>query len=217
MEQIDTPEKVKEYLTEESIHYAADATDGWLYTLAKRRLKRRLFEAGDESLKRNCNVDFDMSLTDLVAAMTRLKAKAEASGGKEQLWPTVRFHIVDFADPSVVRLKHFLDSNDGCTGNIIDGQCKRCHNGVFGVHGYSFKVLAADVNNPARTLGIQFSHKGGRTLFKTSATAWNATPQSTQADKMEAVEGVAVVAKLIVTYDPADEEFFVCAFSADVI
>ena len=148
--------------------------------------------------------------------MTHLKMKAEASGEKEQLWPTVRFHIVDFADPCVVRLKHSVDSNDSCTGNIVDGECKRCHNNVIGVLGYSFKVLAADVNNAARTLGIQFSHKGGRTLFKTSANAWNAAPRSTQADMMEAVEGVAVVAKLIVTYDPMEEEFFVCAFSAHV-
>ena len=37
MERIDTPEKVKEYLNQESIEYQEDDPEKWLLTLATRR------------------------------------------------------------------------------------------------------------------------------------------------------------------------------------
>ena len=214
MERIDTPEKVKEYLNQESIEYQEDDPDKWLLTLATRRLKRRLFEAGDDSLKRSCNVTPSISLTALICAMERLRAKSDASGGKEEMWPTVRFTIVDIADPSVVRLKHRL--NGGCTGNIVDSQCKRCHSHVPGVLGYSFKVLAADVDTPARVLGVQFSHKGGQSLLKMQPGKFNDLDAEAQGKIKEMIEGVPIVARLIVSFDPEGEDYFICAFDAYV-
>ena len=56
MERIDTPEKVKTYLEEQGIDFDNNVTPERMYMMARRRLRRRLIEAGDSSLRRNVNI-----------------------------------------------------------------------------------------------------------------------------------------------------------------
>ena len=79
---------------------------------------------------------------------------------------------------------------------------------------YSFKALAADIQYPARTLGVHFSHKGGRALFKMNPGAYNELEPEARALAKEKLEGVPITAKMIITFDPAEGDFFICAFDA---
>ena len=190
MERIDTPEKVKEYLNAEGIEYDDAADNSWLYTLAKRRLKRRLFDEGAPVQRKSRNVGVARSLKDLMACLARLEAKGNASGEEEKAWPTVRFAIEDMPDAgTLVGLKHQIADSDMCTGNVVDSVCNRCHSHVPGVPAYSFKLLAKDTAESSVQLGIHVSHKGACELFKMGAAELRALSLGEQGRMIEAVEG----------------------------
>ena len=153
-----------------------------------------------------------------MACLARLEAKGNASGEEEKAWPTVRFAIEDMPDPgTLVGLKHQIADSDMCTGNVVDSVCNRCHSHVPGVPAYSFKLLAKDTAEPSVQLGIHVSHKGACELFKMGASEFRALSLGEQGRMIEAVEGMTVVSKMIVRYNPDDEDFFVCAFAANVV
>jgi hypothetical protein len=218
MDELNTPEKIMEYLDGENIDYSPEQPEGFLYALAKRRVKRRLYEGGDLSVKRtsNINIGIARSLDELLATIARLRQKADASGREEKTWPTVRFTIEDIP-AEVVKLKHQVQDNDMCKGHVVDGECVRCHALVPGILAYSFSILAQDENNPACKLSMKVSDKGGKALFQQDARTFNALPGIHKADALEAIEAIPVAAKLIMTYDPDQDDLFVCAFDFAII
>ena len=141
-----------------------------------------------------------------------MKAAAIVERKAQKMWPTVRFRIEEFPDPDIVCVKHQIDDDDECKGKVYGGRCTKCYEYTDGVTVYSMKVLAADEKDDKMTLPIQFSHKGGKSLFMRSATNVGLLSFPEQGDEKELVTGIVLAAKMIVTYSPADEDFFVCAF-----
>ena len=94
-------------------------------------------------------------------------------------------------------------------GVVEDGECTEV---VPGVMAYSFKISVKDEQHSTCSLGIQVSDKGGRALFGKSPAQFNALTLSGQNDASEVLEGVPVAAKMIITFKPDDESFFICAF-----
>lgn len=214
MDRIDTPEKVKEYLTSEGIDYDNDADDGWLYTLAKRRLKRRLFNDGTPMPRKSRNIGVPRSLKDLLKLLSRLEAKAYASGEEEIAWPTVRYTIEDMPDPgTLVCLKHQTADREKCTGIVEGGICKGCNTHVPGVPAFSFNLLARDTVDETVKLGVRISDKGAYDMFHMRAAQFRALTLEQQGRAIEEVEGETFSSKMIVRYNPDDDDFFVCAFA----
>ena len=212
MDRIDTPEKVLSYLQEQEIGHDDDASTAHLFMLAKRRLRRRLFETGSLVRSSQVNPVLAISMVDLYDAIGRMKDRAELSGNKEQIWPTVRFTIEEFPDPDLVCLKHQVTDNSKCKGKVVDGECNGCYLRVPGVIAYSFKVIAEGAQG--KQLTMQVSDKGGQQLFQKSAAQFNMLGRRAQGEAMELISGVDFAAKLIVTYDPDAEDFFACIFDA---
>ena len=209
---INTPEKVITYLSEEGVAHDDTADNDHLYMLAKRRLRRRLFESGEVATASKVNPTLAMSVEEFKGACMRMKVKALGDNQKTKMWPTVLFRIDEFTDIDTVCVKHQVAFENECKGRVHDGQCTTCYDYTEGVNVYSFKVMVEDEKKPKTKMPIQFSDKGGVALFKRPATEFGALSRSQQGDEKELVTSIRLAAKLIVTFDPNSEDFFVCAF-----
>ena len=151
-----------------------------------------------------------------MAAIGRLKQRAIDRECEEKLWPTVRFTIDDLY-PDVIKLKHQVEDNSKCKGNVEDGQCNRCHANVPGILAYSFTFTAQDKTHTGCELVVSVSDKGGRALFQKSPEAFRMMNTTEKAQAIEKVEVVPVAAKLIITYNPSTEDLFISAFNFAMI
>ena len=174
MERIDTPEKVRTYLQEQQIAHDDNACDAHLFMLARRRLRRRLFQDGAISRASRINPALALSVEDLIKTLHRIRNKAADSGTVQKIYPTVTFKIDEWPDPNVVCLKHQVADDNKCKGRVVDGACNRCYCVVPGVLAYSFQVHIEDNTQPLATLTAWVSDKGGAALFGMPADQFNA-------------------------------------------
>ena len=147
---INTPEKVITYLSEEGVAHDDTADNDHLYMLAKRRLRRRLFESGEVATASKVNPTLAMSVEEFKGACMRMKVKALGDNQKQKMWPTVLFRIDEFTDIDTVCVKHQVAFENECKGRVHDGQCTTCYDYTEGVNVYSFKVMVEDEKSRRR-------------------------------------------------------------------
>ena len=152
-----------------------------------------------------------LSVTDVKAKMLRLKQSC-ATG---KTFISIRFTIEDIEKPIVI-LKHEVGNDTSCRGTIApNGVCRACGVAAPGVKSYSMNMLIADIEDEKVTLEVKGADKAGDSMFKMTATQFDALEPTIQADLIEKTMCVPTYAKLVLQYRVENDSFMAAIYNVE--
>ena len=180
-----TPKKCKEFLTEAGIEFKDDEE---LTQLTKKCMKRK------RHLEKETNTpDAQRALFQThvprrdIKEVKSILTSYRSGGFAEKKFIPNAVGILDDVSPDVVKLKHDIGANATCRGNVVGGECMRCHCNTPGVFGYAFDIKFCDTNNKECKLVLKGSESAGNTLFKMSATDFALLKDDVKADVIDGI------------------------------
>ena len=199
---LDSPVRVKTYLTEQGIEYDPGTDASVLRGRAKARMKRIRAEGLSSSAKRLMFQDSNaLTLKNLFEIVESIKSK----GVKHEVHYKIRFCFEDIQF-DVIADKHGVGRNAKCSGRVRDGRCMKCkETGVIPVLAYSFKAKIHEINDEDTTTQVLCTESAGETMFGMPATMFNFQSESDRLSLIENISNVPVHAGLWINFSPPDD------------
>ena len=166
--QLNTPAKLKRWLTDHDVQFDADADDSTLRTAVVRRIKRLRKEAMPASTQRSLFKE-SIHLTAFIELLNDIRRTQNST----TTFKTI-VAVVDDISPDVVKDKHAVGKTAACTGMVYDGKCYKCNEIVKPVRAFSFTMILRSVHDASVKFNLSASHDAGVQLFMCSPEEFDA-------------------------------------------